>query len=79
MPISVSASSNSRLSVVAATVRESYEHLWAELTAEEVFAPGEGHRLEERLRVRTDVVVLPPGLATASGGRQGEACRKEGS
>jgi hypothetical protein len=34
----------------AATVRESYEQLWAELTDEEVFAPGEGHRLEERLR-----------------------------
>ena len=34
----------------AATVRESYEQLWAELTGDEVFAPGEGHRLEERLR-----------------------------
>ena len=39
----------------AATVRESYEHLWAELTAEEVFAPGEGHRLEERLRRLNDL------------------------
>jgi hypothetical protein len=34
----------------AATVRESYEQLWTELTGDEVFAPGEGHRLEDRLR-----------------------------
>src|SRR5205814_4061930 len=34
----------------AASVRESYEQLWDELTGDEVFAPGEGHRLEERLR-----------------------------
>ena len=34
----------------AATVRASYEQLWAELTGDEVFAPGEGHRLEDRLR-----------------------------
>jgi hypothetical protein len=34
----------------AATVRESYDHLWAELTRDEVFTVQEGHRLEERLR-----------------------------
>jgi hypothetical protein len=34
----------------AATVRDSYEHLWEELTRDEVFAVQEGHRLEERLR-----------------------------
>ena len=31
-------------------VRRSYEHLWDELTRDEVFKLGEGHRLEERLR-----------------------------
>jgi tRNA A-37 threonylcarbamoyl transferase component Bud32 len=36
--------------VVAADIRARYERLWAELTAEELFAPGERHRLEERLR-----------------------------
>src|SRR5205807_3842270 len=39
----------------AATVRESYEQLWTELTGDEVFAPGEGHRLEERLRRLNDL------------------------
>jgi hypothetical protein len=34
----------------ATTVRFSYEKLWDELTRDEVFPPGEGHRLEERLR-----------------------------
>jgi uncharacterized protein DUF4032/lipopolysaccharide kinase (Kdo/WaaP) family protein len=34
----------------AAVVRDCYEELWSELTADEVFAPGEGQRLEERLR-----------------------------
>ena len=34
----------------AASVRESYEQLWDELTRDEVFSLGEGHRLEERLR-----------------------------
>jgi len=34
----------------AASVRRSYERLWDELTRDEVFAAGEGHRLEERLR-----------------------------
>jgi len=34
----------------AAVVRGCYEELWSELTADEVFAPGEGKRLEERLR-----------------------------
>jgi len=34
----------------AAVVRRCYEELWSELTADEVFAPGEGKRLEERLR-----------------------------
>jgi uncharacterized protein DUF4032/lipopolysaccharide kinase (Kdo/WaaP) family protein len=33
-----------------ASVRASYEELWGELTRDEVFALGEGHRLEERLR-----------------------------
>jgi Domain of unknown function (DUF4032) len=31
-------------------VRGCYDELWSELTADEVFAPGEGQRLEERLR-----------------------------
>ena len=35
---------------IVAEVRARYERLWAELTAEEVFAPHERHRLEERLR-----------------------------
>jgi tRNA A-37 threonylcarbamoyl transferase component Bud32 len=35
---------------VAQELRERYERLWEELTAEEAFAPGERHRLEERLR-----------------------------
>ena len=34
----------------AEDVRERYERLWAELTEEQVFAPGEGQKLEERLR-----------------------------
>ena len=34
----------------AADVRTRYEQLWAELTHEEVFAPGDSKRLEERLR-----------------------------
>jgi hypothetical protein len=34
----------------AATVRTLYEDLWRELTADEEFPVGEGHRLEERLR-----------------------------
>lgn len=34
----------------AASVRASYDELWDELTREEVFTIGEGHRLEERLR-----------------------------
>ena len=34
----------------AADVRDRYERLWAELTLDEVFAPGEGQKLEERLR-----------------------------
>jgi hypothetical protein len=34
----------------AASVRDSYERLWDELTRDEVFKAGEGHRLEERLR-----------------------------
>jgi hypothetical protein len=34
----------------AEDVRERYEQLWAELTEEQVFAPGEGQKLEERLR-----------------------------
>jgi Domain of unknown function (DUF4032) len=33
-----------------ADVRARYEQLWSELTADQVFAPGEGQRLEERLR-----------------------------
>jgi hypothetical protein len=34
----------------AASVRTGYGELWDELTRDEVFALGEGHRLEERLR-----------------------------
>jgi tRNA A-37 threonylcarbamoyl transferase component Bud32 len=34
----------------AASVRESYDQLWDELTRDEVFTVQEGHRLEERLR-----------------------------
>src|SRR5260221_510068 len=34
----------------AANMRSRYEQLWSELTHEEVFAPGESARLEERLR-----------------------------
>jgi hypothetical protein len=34
----------------AASVRASYDALWDELTRDEVFALGEGHKLEERLR-----------------------------
>jgi hypothetical protein len=34
----------------AASVRKSYDELWDELTRDEVFAPAEGHVLEERLR-----------------------------
>jgi hypothetical protein len=34
----------------AEDVRERYERLWAELTEEQVFAAGEGQKLEERLR-----------------------------
>jgi hypothetical protein len=34
----------------AASVRTAYDELWDELTREEVFTIGEGHRLEERLR-----------------------------
>jgi hypothetical protein len=36
--------------VFATTVRFAYEQLWNELTREQVFGVGEGHRLEERLR-----------------------------
>ena len=35
---------------VSAEVREGYERLWEELTAEQAFTPGERHRLDERLR-----------------------------
>ena len=35
---------------IVADIRARYDRLWAELTAEEVFAPHERHRLEERLR-----------------------------
>jgi hypothetical protein len=34
----------------AASVRTGYDELWDELTRDEVFSLGEGHRLEERLR-----------------------------
>jgi tRNA A-37 threonylcarbamoyl transferase component Bud32 len=36
--------------VFAESVRTSYDELWDELTRDEVFSLGEGHRLEERLR-----------------------------
>jgi Domain of unknown function (DUF4032)/Lipopolysaccharide kinase (Kdo/WaaP) family len=39
----------------AADVRERYERLWSELTLDEVFAPGEGQKLEERLRRLNDL------------------------
>ena len=39
----------------AADVRDRYERLWAELTLDEVFAPGEGQKLEERLRRLNDL------------------------
>ena len=35
---------------IVAEVRARYERLWSDLTAEEVFAPHERHRLEERLQ-----------------------------
>jgi hypothetical protein len=35
---------------VPAELRRRYEQLWGELTAEQAFAPGEHHRLEERLQ-----------------------------
>src|SRR4029077_14241961 len=34
----------------AASIRTSYDELWGELTREEVFTIGEGHRLEEGVR-----------------------------
>ncbi|MBV8064121.1 MAG: DUF4032 domain-containing protein [Actinobacteria bacterium] len=39
----------------AEDVRARYESLWAALTQEEVFAPGEGQKLEERLRRLNDL------------------------
>ena len=39
----------------AEDVRARYERLWAELTQEETFKPGEGQRLEERLRRLNDL------------------------
>jgi len=39
----------------ASDVRTRYEQLWSELTEEEVFAPGESGRLEERLRRLNDL------------------------
>jgi tRNA A-37 threonylcarbamoyl transferase component Bud32 len=39
----------------ATDVRDRYERLWAELTLDEVFAPGEGQKLEERLRRLNDL------------------------
>ena len=39
----------------AADVRTRYERLWSELTEEEVFAPGDSVRLEERLRRLNDL------------------------
>jgi hypothetical protein len=41
--------------VLADTVVESYERLWAQLTAEEIFGPGEQFRLQERLRELNDL------------------------
>src|SRR5215216_384303 len=40
---------------VSVEVRERYERLWQELTAEEAFTPGERHRLDERLRRLNDL------------------------
>ena len=39
----------------AESVRTSYDELWDELTRDEVFSLGEGHRLEERLRRLNDL------------------------
>jgi hypothetical protein len=39
----------------AEDVRKRYEQLWSELTDEQVFAPGEGQKLEERLRRLNDL------------------------
>jgi hypothetical protein len=39
----------------AASVRERYEQLWAELTEDEIFAPDESNRLEKRLRRLNDL------------------------
>jgi tRNA A-37 threonylcarbamoyl transferase component Bud32 len=39
----------------AEDVRKRYEQLWSELTEEQVFAPGEGQKLEERLRRLNDL------------------------
>lgn len=39
----------------AASVRERYEQLWAELTEDEIFAPGESKRLDKRLRRLNDL------------------------
>jgi tRNA A-37 threonylcarbamoyl transferase component Bud32 len=39
----------------AEDVRERYERLWAELTEEQVFAVGQGQKLEERLRRLNDL------------------------
>jgi tRNA A-37 threonylcarbamoyl transferase component Bud32 len=39
----------------AADVRERYGHLWDELTHDEVFAPGESKRLDQRLRRLNDL------------------------
>jgi tRNA A-37 threonylcarbamoyl transferase component Bud32 len=39
----------------AVDVRKRYEQLWSELTEEQVFAPGEGQKLEERLRRLNDL------------------------
>ena len=39
----------------AEDIRARYERLWAELTQEETFRPGEGRRLEERLRRLNDL------------------------
>jgi hypothetical protein len=42
-------------SAFAEDVRERYEQLWAELTEEQVFAVGQGQKLEERLRRLNDL------------------------
>jgi tRNA A-37 threonylcarbamoyl transferase component Bud32 len=39
----------------AADVRDRYRHLWDELTHDEVFAPGESKRLDQRLRRLNDL------------------------